>query len=568
MCSLLYIFTKTKSMKYIYTFFLFIFMSLQLGAQAPNDNCVDAIPIGEVTDLDFSTLETTTDGPLHLNSPCPGNPVPELDSIYNDIWYLYTATRSGPTTFSMCSTADFDTKIAVYNAGATCPLEDSDLLACNEDGAGCQNNTSELIFSATEGESYLVRIGGFGVDTPGLEGTGSFSVEAFLPLVANDFCSDAITIDVGTGQEVNTIGATTDGPIQDPTNPCFQFGDATIQSDVWYSFTPDFTGPVLWTTCDVVTFDSRLGVYGPDVDCTNLVAEDLLACNDDGGGCTTYTSQLFFDVEQGRTYLLRLGGFNGESGVGTFDLINETPPEPPANDLCVNAEEIEFNTDVTGTTSNAGFDPATFLFPTCLANAAGGEFAEVWYTFNNAGAEEVEIQLFTINEDASFIVDIFDDCATQVDTSIVINDCISLDPTISVAIIDTFSVLANVPTQYHLRVVTRLTSELPGEFQFVLTPIGVETSTFETPDALNGDVILMPNPVANTLNLEIPLNKTSDLSYSIQNMLGQDVIKNKIGTAPTGVHNQYVDVSSLTPGVYVINLLVNNQPIGIKFIKQ
>ncbi len=554
-------------MKILYTFLCLLF-SFQLMAQPANDNCADAIPIGTVSNEDFSNIGATTDGPLHLNSPCPGSGVPELDSLYNDIWYLYNAEFSGLTSFSLCGNADFDTKIAVYNAGASCPVTDDDLLNCNEDGANCIGATSELVFTAAEGESYLLRIGGFGTESPGEEGMGTFVVEQFTPVVANDFCIDAISLSVGLGQEANNAGATTDGPSHDPNNPCFQFGDDSIMSDVWYTFTPDFSGPVLWSMCDLVAFDTRLGVYGPDVDCANLVADDLLECNDDGSGCSNYTSQLFFDVEEGRTYLLRFGGFNGATGIGTFDLINQSPPEPPANDMCGSAEEVILETTVGGTTNNAGFNPASFSFPPCLNNTNGGEFAEVWYTFNNEGAEEMEIQLISTNEDASFFVDLWDDCMTQVDTNRVLNNCTNLDPAISTLVRDTFGLLADVPTQYHLRVVTRLTGSLPGDFEFALLPIGLETSTFETPDALNGDISLAPNPVEHTLNLEIPLNRKSDLSYSIQNMLGQDVIVNKIGLTPTGIHNQYIDVAALSPGVYVINILVNNQPIGVKFIKQ
>lgn len=554
-------------MKNFYLLLCLLF-SLQLFAQPSNDNCADAIAIGTISNEDFSNIGATTDGPLHLDSPCPGSGVPELDSIYNDIWYLYTAEFTGLTSFSLCGNADFDTKIAVYNAGATCPVTDEDLLNCNEDGANCIGATSELVFSAVEGESYLLRIGGFGTESPGEEGMGTFVVEEFIPAIANDFCSTAVPIEVGNGQSVTNIGATTDGPSHDPTNPCFQFGDNSIMADVWFTFTPDFSGPVLWSVCDAVSFDSRLGVYGPNVDCADLVADDLLECNDDGSGCGSYTSALFFDVEVGETYLLRMGGWNGAMGQGTFDLVNQTPPEPPSNDLCANAQEVVLETTVGGTTSNAGFDPASFSFPPCLNNTNGGEFAEVWYTFNNQGAEEMEIQLISTNEDASFFVDLWDDCFTQVDTLLVLNNCTDLDPTISTLVQDTFGLLANVPTQYHMRVVTRLTGSLPGDFEFALLPIGLNTSTFEVPDALEGDVTLAPNPVEFSINLEIPLNRKSDLSYSIQNMLGQDVIVNKIGSAPTGVHNEYIDVSELTPGIYVINLLVNNQPIGMKFIKQ
>jgi len=557
-------------MKNLY-FILFIFFSLNLSAQVENDDCSNAIPVGEVSALDFSNIGATSGGPLHSDSRCLVNADPLLDSFYNDIWYLYTASFSGLASFSLCGTVDFDTKIAVYRTGTTCPPASTDLLNCNEDCDPAGGDTaSEVIFDVDEGESYLLRVAGFGADTPGEEGTGTFTIDEFTPIVANDFCSDAFVVTVGTGQQVNSIGAITDGPIHDDSNPCFQFGDPTISADVWYTFTPDFTGPVLWSTCDMVTFDTRLGVYGPDIDCTTIGVDDLLACNDDGSGCSTYTSQLFFEVEAGRNYLLRLGGWQGAVGTGTFDLINQTPPEPPANDLCVNAEDIgdiSMERPVIGTTANAGFDPATFQFPPCLANQAGGEFAEVWYTFNNAGAEQVAIELFPTTQDAAFIIDIWENCTTQVDTLEVLANCTGFNPILASSLNDTFGLLAATPTEYVMRISTRLTGDLPGSFEFILLPIGL-SSTFETPDALSGDIVLSPNPVSNTINLEIPLDERSELSYTIQDMLGRQVTSYKMGTTPAGIHNEYINVGDLTPGVYIINLLVNNQPIGVKFIKQ
>jgi len=267
---------------------------LQLTSQVANDFCADAIAIGEVEDLDFITLGTTTDGPLHTDSPCPSNTEPEIDSIYNDVWYLYTASFSGNALFSTCGTADFDTKIAVYNPGSNCPPADEDLLSCNEDGANCGASTSEMIFATVAGESYLLRIGGYGEMPPGLEGQGTFSVGQFVPTVVNDFCNEAVAITIGSGYIFDSFGAVTDGPIHDDiTSDCFLFNDFTIQSDIWYSFTPNFSGTVFCSTCGSAFFDTIMGVYGPDTDCANLSSADLYGCNNDGPGCTEFTSSMF-----------------------------------------------------------------------------------------------------------------------------------------------------------------------------------------------------------------------------------------------------------------------------------
>lgn len=140
---------------------LFCLFGFTISAQAPdNDDCSNAKPIGEVMDDTFSNVNATTDGPLHLNSPCPGSGEPEVDSLYNDIWYLYTPTFTGTALFTLCGTASFDTKIAAYQPGSACPPLDSDLIGCNEDAGTCANSTSEMIFPVMEGESYLLRLAG------------------------------------------------------------------------------------------------------------------------------------------------------------------------------------------------------------------------------------------------------------------------------------------------------------------------------------------------------------------------------------------------------------------------
>ncbi len=555
-------------MKIIYTL-LCLGFAMQLAAQVPNDLCSDAIPIGEVTDMDFVTAGANTDGPLHIDSPCPSATEPEIDSIYNDIWYLYTPTFTGHCLFTTCGTADFDTKIAAYIPGAACPPLDEDLLTCNEDGTDCAESTSELIFAVTEGEVYLLRLGGYGETPPGLSGQGTFSVSEYIPGVPNDFCADAFDIGLGT-HNVDNFGTITDGPIHDDSNPCFQFGDPTIMADVWYTFTPDFTGSVNWNTCGSVTFDTRLGVYGPNVDCSNLTSNDLYACNDDGAGCPDYSSSLFFDVEEGMTYLLRLGGWNGSIGNGSFELINEDAPEPPANNDCTNAIVTEIiepggSNSTDGTTISATFNPETFVFPPCIGNTNGGEFAEVWYSFNNQGIQEIELNLISFTTGASFFADLWEDCTTPTDTLAIMENCILLNGDSTVVVTERLGQLSDTPTDYLLRITTRLTSDAPGDFTFQL--LGEGTSSVDTPEALNGEIVLLPNPASSFINVKIPLKNSSNLKYTITDVVGREVMAEKLGDI-SGDHHQQIEVSSLSEGIYFVNLYLDDQPISIRFIKQ
>ncbi len=545
-------------MNKLYTTFIFLlgFSTVILG-QLENDACIDAMAIGEVTDLAFSNIGATTDGPYHLNSPCPGASEEGQDSIYNDLWYSYTPTFSGLAEWSMCSTADFDTKIAVYNAGAICPLTDTDLLDCNEDGPGCADGTSSLIFIVEEGETYLLRLGGYGDVSPGLEGSGTFNLGPFTPSVSNDFCANAIAIDLGSNMSFSTVGAITDGPDHPDDSACFGFGSITAGQDIWFTYTPDFTGSVIWSTCNAITFDSRLVVYGPDVSCP-IMTDDIYACNDDGGGCDAYSSELFFDVEEGRTYHLRLGGYNDSEGSGTFDLLNENPPTPPENDLCDDPTKIPLSIvdedpeEIDGSTVNATFDNSTFVGPTCLGNSGSGEFGDTYFRFNSGGFSELELYAFSFTQGGQYYIDILEDCDVPADTNSIARSCLFYDSEVNPELRDTFGFFPSTETNYLLRVTTRLTSDLPGDFIISLTGL----STVSVKDELYfGETSFTPNPVTNNIGyVNTVLEKSADVNLKITDINGRLIATEQYNNLSSGSNKLRVDFPDNTSGVYFVTL--------------
>ena len=194
-------------------------------APPDNDNCADAIAISSVSDLSFTTIGATTDGPEHPNDCVGGGNTGEV--LYNDIWYLYTPQFTGTAELTTCSTADFDTKIAVYGSGASCPPVDGDLIACNEDGTGCGGFTSYTTFDVVSGESYLLRLGGWGNGVPGESGVGYFSAREVgsVSPPPNDDCSNAIELDLGPDDFVmmdfTNVDANTNPPFYEETVSCF-----------------------------------------------------------------------------------------------------------------------------------------------------------------------------------------------------------------------------------------------------------------------------------------------------------------------------------------------------------
>jgi hypothetical protein len=131
------------------------------GGGGDNDNCADRIDALD-GDTAFSTIGATTDGP---DDPTCNEGFPSNNN--QDIWYNYTASCTGTVTVSLCGSG-FDTKLTVYD-GCTCPAVVAATLACNDDFCGLQ---SQVTFSATQGNCYKIRVGGFGAAT----GAGTMNI--------------------------------------------------------------------------------------------------------------------------------------------------------------------------------------------------------------------------------------------------------------------------------------------------------------------------------------------------------------------------------------------------------
>ncbi len=128
---------------------------------------------------------------------------------------------------------------------------------------------------------------------------------------ANDLCANASPIGDGS-TAFSTVGANTDGPAH---GEC-QF-DGQTYNDIWYEYQATYTGELTVSTCNQATYDTDLVVYN-GCDCGDL---NLLACNDDAGGCAGFTSEVEVSVLQDNCYMVRLGGWNsGDQGTGTVTL--------------------------------------------------------------------------------------------------------------------------------------------------------------------------------------------------------------------------------------------------------
>lgn len=240
-----------------------------------NDNCASATPIGDVTNLAWSTAAATFDGPGgYITSP--------------NIWYVYTATCNGTATASLCGSS-FDTKIRVF-AGGTCSF--GTVVATNDDYCSRQ---SQATFPVTTGSQFLIEVGGYSSYT----GAGVLTTSCFGP-PSNDNCANAQPIGDVTNLAWSTTRATNDGP-----------GGYIVSPNIWYLYTASCDGAVTVGLCGS-TFDTKLRVWaGNTCDFNTLVTQD-----DDG--CGGLQSRVTFVAAVGAQFLIEVGGYSSYAGDGVI----------------------------------------------------------------------------------------------------------------------------------------------------------------------------------------------------------------------------------------------------------
>ncbi len=126
---------------------------------------------------------------------------------------------------------------------------------------------------------------------------------ACAPPPVNDLCASASAIGEGT-TPFTTAGAHTDGP-----NTC----GGNLENDVWFEYSPTSSGTTLFSTCGTASagFNPQMAIYDAAAGCPT--SDTWLEC--DAGSCTgSGEPEITFDVIGGESYLIQIGGFNGDRG--------------------------------------------------------------------------------------------------------------------------------------------------------------------------------------------------------------------------------------------------------------
>ena len=149
---------------------------------------------------------------------------------------------------------------------------------------------------------------------------------------ANDSCDEASVAIVGANPFDNTFAST---DFADPT--CGAQSEAFLK-DVFFRFTAPSANTYRFETCSGPTpFDTGIEIWS---DCPKLGGV-LLACNDDGTGCTAFASSVTQAMAANETVVIRIGGWAGDTGATNLNVsIPPPPPPPPTNDACADAITI------------------------------------------------------------------------------------------------------------------------------------------------------------------------------------------------------------------------------------
>ena len=157
------------------------------GSQS-NDCATSPIMMSNGDSLAFNTVGANTDGPGEAACGSGENDLP----VWSDLWYMVDVDVDANLTATCCLAGDFDTKIAIYDAGVTgTPFDPQNLpeslVVCNEDCDDPDFFTSEAIGAAVAGNSYLIRVGGYLTATG--SGTLTVSWQEPDPPIAVQECS-------------------------------------------------------------------------------------------------------------------------------------------------------------------------------------------------------------------------------------------------------------------------------------------------------------------------------------------------------------------------------------------
>ncbi len=343
----------------------------------PNDNCTDATVMSP-NDIVLGTVN---------GARADVTPICQTEIGTTGVWYTFEGTGT-PILVSTCSDSVYtETLVNVYQ-GSDCGV-----LECAESSyqdTSCIYGGSAVSVITLASTTYFVYVS----DRYGFSSPYELRMTSF-PQATNVRCAVASEISVDAGTVLGTVLPNLEA---DQVSIC---GGSSIDNngEAWYRFVASESATLRASTCSVSTagLNSTITVTTGGCGYLTCIAEsDVLSPFTEGcGGGGTFVD---FQVVAGELYYVAVWGLLfGEAGL--FELEVRTL-NPPANDLCENAETIDINANFTGSFA----DVTTSLDESddsCFDDVALGTSGGIWYTF--VGTGEFVVATSCSNDFAPFI---------------------------------------------------------------------------------------------------------------------------------------------------------------------
>ncbi|MFH1320449.1 MAG: T9SS type A sorting domain-containing protein, partial [Bacteroidota bacterium] len=443
-------------------------------------------------------------------------------------------------TIDVTGSADFDAVFEIFDG-------------CGGTSLYCVDNSfageTEIITTGglSIGNTYFVRVYDWYSSMPA---TTTFDICVYdtpAPPV-NDDCSNAITVTCGTTTSGTTLYSTIDTAVAADCGPATVTGPG-----VWYSIAG--TGDsITVSTCDSAAYDTKIGIY--DGSCGSL---NCVAGNDDGTGCSGYTSEVSFVSVSGTTYYILVHGY--ETASGDFNLTI----------TCAAACALSTTTMSTDMS----------CYGVCDGNAAvtvTGGSAPYTYLWNDPGSQTTSTATGLCGGTFTVLVTDANGCLDSANTQITEPPALSVNisHTDATCGISDGSATANVsggtvPYTYSwnngdsTQQITGLTS---GNYYVDITDnngcIISDSVTISCTDDINeisqiSNYKIYPNPTRGTLNLEFVLGITKDINIIVTDMIGEIVSSEELKDVSSQLHS--IDLSERANGVYYIHIMTDDEVI-------
>lgn len=217
------------------------------------------------------------------------------------LWYAFEGNNTLVTLNTCSPVLDFDVHIGVF--AGPCEALSCVAISSNLGPQACPfffGRADEVTFPAFEGTTYYVYVTGV------LGAAGNFEMNVTCGAI-NDECENALPIACG-----ETVSGSTDDASPDVFPACGTVDNGA--AGVWYEIVAPADGMLTASTCNQADYDTKLFIF--EGACGALAC---IAGNDDGLGCSGFTSEVSWATTEGITYYILVTGFSSSSA-GDFDL--------------------------------------------------------------------------------------------------------------------------------------------------------------------------------------------------------------------------------------------------------